>query len=255
MTPKPRPRMVRKRMTLVIGTVCSDGLFFCADTEEGTTSGHKRHVSKLYPAGMDKWELVVATAGYGVLSDMAAKQIIGAALASSDTFILRHRDVIEDQVAALYKKYVQPYPAKDYREFKLIIGLLDRSAKKPYLYMTEEEIVHPVDDPFACAGAGDTIGYYYLDRLFRDERPPNFGGRIPKIHEAQKLLRYVMKEAKLHVGGVGGSTIFASVPFEGAKSTGNYGAGWEGMNPNFADLIRHFWLDDPGGPKPSTPET
>jgi hypothetical protein len=231
-------------------------LFFCADTEEGTVTGNKRHVQKLYPAAGDDWEMIIATAGHGALCDMAAKQIIESARESAGTFLLCHREIIEEHVSALYRKYVDPYPTKDYRHFALIVGLLDRAARKPYLYLTEHEILQPRDEHFACAGVGETIGYYYLDRLFRDERLPYFSGRVPTIHEAQKLLRYVMKEAKLHVGGVGGSTIFSSMPLDGGMTNGNFGAGWEGMQPNLQDLIRHFWLDnpDPSFPTPSVPQ-
>jgi hypothetical protein len=247
--PKPHRQLVMKRMTLVIGTVCSDGLLFCGDTEEGTLGGHKRQVMKLYEGGTRDWALIVATAGNGPLSDMAAKQIINIAHANSDTFIARQHELMENEIAMLYKKYIHPYDTKDPknydRQFSLIIGVVDRPTKRPYLYLSSEEILQPRDEPFACAGIGEIIGYYYLDRVFRDERPPRFSCAVPTMAEAERLLQFVMKEAKLSAGFVGGSTCVVNAPFTGGSGSTTFGAGWEGLQPNLGDLIERFWLDDP----------
>jgi competence protein ComEC len=44
-----------KRMTLVIGALCANGMVFCSDTEEGTVGGGKRDVRKLFDYCGDRW--------------------------------------------------------------------------------------------------------------------------------------------------------------------------------------------------------
>lgn len=236
-------------MTLVIGTVCSDGMFFCADTEEGTADGFKRQVQKLYQNGTKDWGIIVATAGHGALSEMAATRIIGAAFQDPATFVANHYRLMEDIVMELHEKYINPYSRDDDRhrdrQFAPIIGVVDMVARQPYLYQTEEEILSAATHPFACAGVGRVIGNYYLDRLFRDERPPTFSCTVPAIREAERLLQFVMKEAKSSVGSVGGSTTMANMPFKGGYGTATLGPGWEAAQPNLSDVIDYFWLDEP----------
>lgn len=241
-------------MTLVVGAICSDGMFFCADTEESGGGGFKRQVQKLYQDGSSAWGLTVGTAGHGKLSEMAALRIIEVACHNPTTFVSDHYDLMEDVVREIYARYINPYAREDPRhldrQFSLVIGLVDRGSKRSHLYQTEEEILGRISHPFACAGTGDTVGNYYLDRLFRDDRPPAFACTLPAIHEAERLLQFVMKEAKASVGYVGGMTTTANMPFEGGFGTATLGPGWEAAQPNLSEVIDYFWLDDPN-PKQS----
>jgi hypothetical protein len=121
---------------------------------------------------------------------------------------------------------------------------VDYQTKDCRLYQTYEEIVHPVAGMFACAGVGQEIGHYFLDRLFRDWRGPQFSGTVPEVLEAQALLEFVMKEAKESVGGVGGNTETISVITSPNPSSteGSFNAGWEARQPQLQDIIDHFWL-------------
>ena len=237
-----------KRMTLIVGAKCSDGMFFCSDTEEGTMMGNKRSVKKLSNVPHKNWHLVFGAAGFGPLCDVAAKWISNAALNSGDKFMAEHEKVIGDELERLYHKYIPdslPEWKRFDRQIALVVGILDRHNNQKYLYRTHEEIVQPMSEPFACAGMGEGIADYYLARLFRDFRPPMYSGQTPKVNEAEILLQFVMKEAKASVGSVGGNTDTINVMSDGTYSVGKFGAGWEGKQPNLNGLIEHFWLDAP----------
>lgn len=248
--PNPPRIIMSKRMTLVIGAMCSDGMYFCCDTEEGTLTGNKRHAKKLFHASHGaKWHLVIGTAGFAPLCDVAVKSISDSAIAAGDHFFRKHEELIEDEMERIYTKYI-PNSLPDWkridRQISLVIGVFDRTAMESRLYRTYEEILQPMNDSFACAGVGEGIAHYYLDRLYQDFRPPHFTGRIPKLHEAERLLAYVMREAKTSVGSVGGNTDTISIRAnEAMVHFGTLGAGWDAKQPELSSLINHFWLDEP----------
>jgi len=254
MTPKPYPKSKRKaqmnkRMTLIIGTVCVNGLFFCSDSEEGSPSGAKRQVNKLFAKRGSSWQMIIGGAGVGSLCDIAVQRIFAAADKRNDDFLAEHETIIGDEMRKIYEQYIDKAPEwKRYdRDISLVIGLLDFDTRNMLLYKTEQEILAPVQDQFACAGTGDTIANYYLDRLFHDFRPPTMSGSIPRLHEAEALLQYVMREAKQSTGGVGGNTKTIQVSFARNEGPcyGTFGVGWEGRQPELESLFHHFWLDEP----------
>jgi hypothetical protein len=86
-----------KRMTLIIGAICSNGLFFCSDTEEGTTMGGKRSVHKLVDTSSpnrSSWHLILGAAGYGPLCEIAMKRIIETARRRDKDFLANHEAII-----------------------------------------------------------------------------------------------------------------------------------------------------------------
>ena len=238
-----------KRMTLVIGAMCSDGMLFCSDTEESTSMGGKRAVKKLFATDTTSWCLVVGAAGFGPLCDIAAKRICDAACAKAKTFAADHEHIIENEIRRIYAQYI-PSSLPDWkqqeRQIALVIGVIDKVKGQRHLYATYEEIVQPIAKPFACVGAGQELAYYFLDRVFQDLRMPMHTGIAPRIHEAERLLQFVMKEAKSAVGGVSGNTETITIPNDSQLGTsyGTFGAGWEGKQPNLQDELNHFWLDN-----------
>ncbi|MBZ5600046.1 MAG: hypothetical protein LAN83_17185 [Acidobacteriia bacterium] len=243
-----------KRMTLVVGTICTNGLFFCSDTEEGTVMGGKRTVQKLiHVSAFPQWHLVFGTAGFGPLCELAMRRISDAARLNKNEFLAKHETIIGDEMVRIYDKYI-PDSLPDWkrldRQISLVIGVVDYQTTDCRLYQTYEEIVYPVAGMFACAGVGQEIAYYFLDRLFRDARGPQFSGTVPEVLEAQALLEFVMKEAKESVGNVGGNTeTIAVITSPNPSSTeSSFGAGWEARQPQLQDIIKYFWLKR--APKP-----
>jgi len=174
-------------MTLVIGAFCENGMAFCSDTEEGTVGGGKRDVRKLFDFCGDGWSLLIGTAGFGPLCDVGAKRIMIAA-ANAD-FMQRHDERLSEAMAQLYSQYIPqslPEWKQQDRQVSFVIGIVNRRTGERLLYKTAEEIVQPVQHQFACAGVGQEIALYLLDRLF-DELP---------ARQCQQLLAFVMREAK-----------------------------------------------------------
>lgn len=253
-----------KRMTLVIGTMCADGLLFCSDTEEGTLGGGKRAVTKLYDTGSyPNWHMVFGAAGFAPLCEVAAQRIKIAAMANRDTFGEAPEAIIREELKWVYETYIQdtlPDWKRLDRQISLLIAVYHRDKRATRLFTTYEEIVQPItQERFACIGSGSEIANYFLDRLFLSE-VPRLPGRsdVPTIDEAERLLQFVMKEAKATVGGVGGYTQTFKV-YHDAKQPlyqGTFGAGWEAKQPELAGVLLNFWLDGPKEPpKPSTSQT
>jgi len=223
-----------KRMTLVIGAFCVNGMVFCSDTEEGTSLGGKRDVHKLFEYPGDDWRMVVGTAGFGPLCDIAAKRI-GVKTTDAD-FIQKHNAHLSKVIRELYKQYIPDTLSeqKQYdRQIWLVIGIINRQANERFLYLTTEEILQPIQHPYACAGAGQEIAYYLLDRLFDTSL---------KYVEAAELLKFVMREAKASVGGVGGNTEMITV-MDDAKGAirEQLAPGWEAKQPRLENNITKFW--------------
>jgi 20S proteasome alpha/beta subunit len=235
-----------KRMTLVIGAICSNGLYFCSDTEEGTTMGGKRTVHKLTDVSdHPSWHLVLGAAGFGPLCEIAMKQITEAARREKHDFLAKHETIISQEIKKIYDQYISDLLSEQKRfdrQIELVLAVVDLQTKNSRLYRTHEEILYPVTEPFACTGVGQDVANYFLDRLFKDWRPPYYSGALPTTTEGELLLQFVMKEAKATVGGVGGNTETCVVHFDTAMTThGTFGAGWEARQPNLQEVVNHFW--------------
>lgn len=238
-----------KRMTLIIGAICSNGLYFCSDTEEGTTMGGKRTVHKLADVSdHPSWHLVLGAAGFGPLCEIAMKQITEAARRERHDFLAKHETIIGQEMKKIYDQYISDLLSEQKRfdrQIELVLALVDlqtKSSQTTRLYRTHEEILYPVTEPFACTGAGQDVANYFLDRLFKDWRPPMYTGALPTTTEGDQLLQFVMREAKATVGGVGGNTENFVVHFDtGMTTRGTFGAGWEARQPNLQDVVSHFW--------------
>jgi 20S proteasome alpha/beta subunit len=224
-----------KRMTLVIGALCDNGMVFCSDTEEGTSMGGKRDVHKLFPYSANDWRMIVGTAGFGPLCDVVEKRI---RIKTSDAdFIQKHQSKLGEVMKQLYGQYIpDTLPAqKQYdRQIQLVIGIVSGSANEKLLYQTTEEIVHPVQHQYACAGVGQEIAYYLLDRLFDQSLNYSQGG---------ELVKFVMREAKESVGNVGGNTEMITV-MDCIKGTiqEQLASGWEAKQPRLRNNINKFWI-------------
>jgi len=236
-------------MTLIVGTLCADGMFFCSDSEESTALGNKS-VKKLYSIGGQSWHMFLGAAGFGPLCDVAIGRIAAEAKLKETDFLAFHESIVGEEIGAIYDKYIHyslPHNVQYERQISVVVGIVDKDTRRGFLYRTHEEIFQPISDLYACAGAGKGIADYYLGGLFQDFRAPTFSGRIPLIKEAERLIQFVMKEAKESVGGVGGNTNTMSFFWDSPQSVGDgsFGSGWDARQPNLRDLIDHFWLENP----------
>lgn len=144
------------------------------------------------------WEMIVGAAGFGPLCDLIAARIRPVSEASD--FIDHAETKLSEVLKQLYAEYIHEKLSerKQYdRQISLVIGIINRKSGKRTLYQTTEEIIHPVQHPYACTGVGQEIAYCLMDRLFDSNL---------EYKQANRMLTFVMREAKESVGNVGGNT-------------------------------------------------
>jgi 20S proteasome alpha/beta subunit len=233
-------------MTLIIGMDCLDCLLLCADREESTELGGKRSVSKIHQAQGQNWGLLIATAGSGPISDLAAERIIAEARAAP-AFNANPRETFEKVMIEVYEKYIFPRDEHRQRErgISLILGVIDEESRQRFLFKTFDEIVK-TESHYACAGVGSDVAYYFLDRLHAD----GFSGS-----EAMKLLAFILREAKSSVSFVGKESEFVQIVHKGeysgfmGRSLVGEAIDWREI-PQLSQCLISFWKT-----KPSTSET
>jgi hypothetical protein len=233
----------RRRMTLITGAFCADGLWIIGDREESGIGG-KRSVRKIFreiePKG--KWVLIIATAGWPALADLAARRIATWATSTPSVFIRRHEEQINSILEVIYDKHIRKQSLKRreklQREFTLIIGIKDCVSRRLYLYKTQDDMLH-AERPHACAGAGEELGNYLLDRLGDSDL------QTPTLTRDQllDLLLFVLREAKNSVDGVGQETEGHFLPIQGAIAEYHWRTPLTDLQlPSLSESMNHFWL-------------
>ncbi len=228
-------------MTLIVGLFCTDALLFCSDHEEQTGIIGKRSVAKLYQTSTKYWSMLIATAGHSALCDVAWRQIQEAAKQSGARFISDHQTIIGDVLAKLYEKYIFnkliPESKQHNRKISLIIGICSQQPGEQFLYKTDDEILHP-HDHYACAGYGEDIAQYFLDRLYDHNLCEG---------EASTLMRFIIREAKASVQTVGGTTEMAAIHRSGGLGASIYGVTADEKEiPWLWDCVKPFWKYNTG---------
>lgn len=231
-SPKPKRLLKRLRMTLIVGAECLDGMLFCSDREENTPQGGKRSVQKLFEKSGSNWSMVIGTAGHGPLCEVVIKRIMGAAGLDTD-FAAKHEQTITKVLVDLHNQYVFPYPDKD-RRISLIIGIHDKTTGERYLYRTEEEILYP-QNSYTCAGAGEDIANYFLNKLY---------SRGFRESELKCLLLFIMREAKDCIQGVGKETETITLHNNGLVGNLIVERVADAKLPHLSQCITEFWKQD-----------
>jgi hypothetical protein len=234
----------RKRMTLIAGAFCADGLWVIGDREESGIGG-KRSVRKIFretePKG--KWVLVIATAGRSSLADLAVRRISLSAREKPSVFVKKHEAAINSILEEIWDTHIRKKKSlsdreKRLREFDLIVGIREVSSRSLYLYKTDEDILQ-FQSTHACAGGGEELGNYLLDRL------GNPGFHAPTLTRDQMLdlLLFVLREAKNSVDGVGQETEGFFLPFQGSISEWHWRTPLTDLQlPSLSESMNHFWL-------------
>jgi len=222
-------------VTLIAGIRCSDGLVLVSDRQE-SDGDYKGSVRKIFDYSDSTCQLAIATAGYSALADVAVKRIEEAARAAK--FADRHEEIIEAVLRELYERYIwdEEIPDTHEREISLIVGIYDTADRQYRLYRTCEEILQPIQSGYVCAGCGEEMGVYFLQRLYSP---------ASTIHEAMKLMAFVVREAKESVGEVGLETEVVILTESGISRT----LAADASVPRLADCVTRFWETKPGTAK------
>lgn len=248
--PQPKPRWLPqgKRMTLITGMKCKDCMFFSADREETTEYGGKRSVSKIHDAQGTGWAMAIATAGSAVVGDIAALRIITMARGQQN-FADDPEPLLREALTGIYGQYIFPRDERRQGErgISLIVGI-QRDDGTSLLFKTYEDMVK-TEGTYACAGAGQEIAYYFLDRLYEE--------RLLAGDEAQVLMAFILREAKSSVGGVGRESEFLQLFHSHGQKAGitsktlvGQAIDWREI-PTLSDCLKPFWWQI----KPSTSGT
>jgi 20S proteasome alpha/beta subunit len=199
---------VPKRMTLVAGFICRDGLLICADMEE--VSGiSSRRVSKLFfREAQGAWNFVVTGAGSAAVMDNAIKKLWPAAKSKVPKYDETNmEDALSGVLKTVYKKYVWPDTRADH-SISLILGYSDARGLQQSLWVTHDLVPMPIAR-HVCAGIGEDLANYLADQLWH----PFFSEQ-----QAVRVAAFIFKEVKDHVGGVGQGTEMWMLGKAGSKN-------------------------------------
>lgn len=129
--PKPKPLRlpVRKRMTIALGMVASDGIVLAADSQE--TDGYFKDFALKINSAMThtsiysnvKSALAITGAGPAVHLDAISDEIIKQFHANQDTEIATFESHLKTAVAEFYKEHVVAIAPQIDREFRVIVGV------------------------------------------------------------------------------------------------------------------------------------
>jgi 20S proteasome alpha/beta subunit len=202
MMPK-HSRERRRRVTLIAGMVCRDGIVIAADSEQSNFY-RKSNVPKLESydaiqslapalAGISSGSsLIIAGAGNGELADYASHKIVKEA-----PKILSDDDVetsLENILSDIFGKRFPVYKADDLEEFRLLIAIKAPDTDRFRLFSTYGPTV--VERKKFVLGSGVLVDYV-LDQIYDSSMATDDG-----VAAALLLLGI----AKKYVNGVGGDS-------------------------------------------------
>lgn len=203
-------RRKRRRMTIGIGLISSQGFVLGADTLiEGETRTYAR---KLFGVKLVKApDVSFAIAGAGLEDHVLGLPNLlnrGTKNLKSLGGLTRR---IEEIVSEFYEQKVWQMPRLDLADYpEFIIAVREPGLGRMYK-IGGAGVLAPVEPEkkFACIGSGQGIAEYIASTLFR----PEHGLRVAEV-----LASYIIKQAKIHGVGVGGETHIARVPIKAAPS-------------------------------------
>lgn len=206
--PKPYPRIVPKpkrlrerkppQMTLIAGLRCADGsVVICADRERSDYMG-KRSVNKIFRVRTDQGQFLIGGSGRASIVDntlMRLDTAITIAGANPNIVLFEtHKEIVETVLYQIHQEYIWDKHDENSRALKLIVAASFNSPHStPFLYATDEEIVYP-SQLYACAGAGEDLAYYFIDKMYHDHLSREV---------AIMLAAFVFREVSRSVSGVG----------------------------------------------------
>jgi 20S proteasome alpha/beta subunit len=233
---KPERLREKRRMTICIGLLASDGVVIAADREEGdgylkNDRGKIRLSCRLRgPNG----SIAITGAGDGPSLDEVSKLM-------GDVFCSQDERTSDDTIAALHNEHCRYYRKKvipfapspsDRPDYALIIGCMDGQTLGKKLFYTSKLAFNETND-YEAVGIGASVANTWLWRLY---------DRVP-IVSAVKLAAYIIYQVKNSVGGCGLGTdiiplrsnrILESVPREVVRK-------WEDTFRFFPSLERNIF--------------
>ena len=240
--PLPKPERLPKGktpVTLIAGLRCADGsVLLCADRERSDQSS-KRSIDKIFRIVTNQGTFLIAGAGRGSIVDNALMRLdieLKAAGANPSIVLFNtHKDVIETVLYEIHEEYIWGHRDENNRAIQFIVTAAFRAPHSiPFLYGTDEEIVFP-QQLYGCAGCGQDLAYYFIDKLYNDHLSREI---------AVLIAAFVFREVSHSVSGVGLGT---DIQLLAGKDQGWYRMSFkealqlEEIIPSIVDAIAESW--------------
>jgi 20S proteasome alpha/beta subunit len=228
-------------MTLIVGLRCAEGsVLMCADRERSDQIG-KRSIDKIFKIRTKQGWFLVSGAGRGSIVDNTLARLDKELKTAGDdphiVLIEKHRDIIESVLYQIHEEYIWNHRDENNRAVKLLIAASFKVPPSfPFLYTTDEEIVYP-QQLYACAGAGEDLAYYFVDKLYNDHLSREV---------AILLASFVFREVSRSVSGVGLGTDIELLGPKGVdwrRFPPNDAARLEKEIPELAEAIAKAWSE------------
>jgi 20S proteasome alpha/beta subunit len=201
--PKAKRLPVRRRMTLIAGFRCHEGIVMLADMEEASGITSKRKVAKLRPVDyFGDWMTVMGGAGDPAIIDNATEDL-ATRLSSITSFDkTRVQLAIDETLKGVHDKYIDPDTRSE--GMSLVIGITEKQGS--HLYSTRRRTPQPQQE-FVAVGYGEDLANYFADKLH---------SYWLSLDYVVKLASFIAKEVEESVLGCGQGSQLVVLPSKGS---------------------------------------
>lgn len=207
--PRPAPRRLqhRKRMAIVAGFKCSDGILLASDT---LYSGavQNQHGPKLWVLHDNDPVVVFGGAARSVAALTRARDEIRRKIRPGSS-LQRTLDMIDDVLKKVNEKFSPPGDCPDVQAL-VVIRAKDQDGSRLYQNVASKVALSPVDAATVCVGV-DSLGDYFAESLFNEGMALRWA-KVVAAHLVWNCKRYAS-------GYCGGDTNFIEIPNEGPPIT------------------------------------
>jgi hypothetical protein len=192
----------RKRMTLIAGIRCRDGIVLCADTQE-TEGDYRSPVQKIIPISIGGHQIIIAGSGHAGLIESFIVQVNGAIAKQCDGLDnVGLREVIESVLVEFYRNDVALCPdPPDEKYLKFFIAASSPKVRQFNAWISENVRLRPLDK-HELIGWDAPIYKLALRRLY---------GEKMSLSQAVLAAIYVLTVAKETSNYVGGALSLAII--------------------------------------------
>jgi 20S proteasome alpha/beta subunit len=183
-------------MTIAAGVLCSDGIVICSDTQI-TESYSKYDRPKIWQEGN---YLLVTGSGTSDFMKMAFDKLSASLKTAYPENPSDAREIIENLIRSIYEEHILPFSqsnhyAAAHLSLSLIVGIRCHNDELA-LVKTALTGAMLVED-YECTGNGSDVFKYWAEYFFQKKMTMEMAGY---------LCLFMIREAKMAVPGVGGST-------------------------------------------------
>jgi 20S proteasome alpha/beta subunit len=224
-------------MTLIVGLRCADGaVLMCADKEQSDQVS-KRTIDKIFRISLKESTFLVAGAGRSSIVANTCTRL-GEELKRAEgqagiSIFDKHREIIETVLHEIHEQYIWGRSDENERAVKFIITVsFSTPGGAPFSYATDADVLYQ-QQLYACAGAGEDLAYYFIDKLFNQNL---------SRETAALLAAFVFREVSRSVSGVGlGTDMWLLTERREYRLPAVKTKELESVTPEISDVIAEAW--------------